>query len=191
MTIRKHWQALTGWIHRHQFYRHSGKIEFRTHVYVEDKLPDGEWCTVWQGHNLVTIGMKTVLACLFANQAGYSGVQYMVTGSGDPNANLLAPSAPNVSDTKLATETARVPVVISFIDDLGNPTTGTNPSTHVQIQGTFGEGVATGNNVEFGLVGGNAGAGVNGGGYLLDHITHPNKYKESGDTRRITIIIDF
>lgn len=179
-----------GWWHRHLPYRDSGQIHFTTIIIDEFDRGNG-FQVEWEGHNLITTGMKTLLAVLLANQPGYVGVQYMAIGSGDPNGDPLNPAAPNVSDTKLATEVARVPVTVSFLDDLGNPTTGTNPSTHVQIQGVFGEGVGSGNNVEFGLFGGNAGGGVNGGGYLLDRITHPVKYKLSGDVRRITIVINF
>lgn len=181
---------LRGWWHRNGPYRHSGQVTFTTTVLDEYNRGEG-FQVEWESHNLITNGMKTLLACLFANQSGYSGVQYLAIGSGDPNGDPLNPAAPNVSDTKLTTEIARVPVTISFLDDLGNPTTGTNPSTHVQLQGVFGRGVGTGNNVEFGLFGGNAGGGVNGGGYLLDRVTHPVKVKGAGDERRITIVINF
>lgn len=143
-----------------------------------------------EGHNLITDGMRNVLAALLAGQGGYSGVQYWAVGSGDAGADPLSPPAPSPSDTKLAVETGRVPVTISFVDDFGEATTGNALSKHVKIQAVFDKGIATGQNSEFGLFGGNA-SGTAESGILLNRVTHPLKHKGSGDIRRITIIIDF
>lgn len=168
----------------------SGNIPLTTHFYDEFDRGSG-FKVEAEGHNLITDGMRTLLAALLANQQGYVGVQYWAVGDGGPNIDLLAPSAPLPTDTSLAREVARVPVTVSFVDDFGKLTAGGALSKHVQIQATFDRGVATGNNVEFGLFGGNASASVAGGGLLLNHVTHPVKVKNTGDIRRLTIIIDF
>jgi hypothetical protein len=176
--------------HVKERYTKSGHITFTTHFYDEIIQPDGS-VEMTEGHNLITDGMRQLLAALFAGQSGYTGVQYWAVGSGPANGDLINPLAPLSTDNRLATETARVPVTISFVDDLGSPTSGLGLSKHVQVQATFGAGISTGTNVEFGLFGGNASASVNGGGLLLNRVTHPMKYKNSGDIRRLTIIIDF
>jgi hypothetical protein len=168
----------------------SGSINFTTHFYDELFCEDGTY-SLDEGSNLITDGMRTVLAALFANQAGYAGVQYWAIGSGPANGDPLNPPAALPTDAALTTEIARVPVTVSFVDDFGNATGGSMLSKHVQVQATFGQGIGTGSNVEFGLLGGNASASVGGTGYLLNHVTHPVKFKNNGDVRRLTIVIDF
>lgn len=142
------------------------------------------------GHNLIVNDCRKLLAALFAGAAGYGGVQYWAVGSGDPADSDASPTPAAPSDTALRAEIARVPVAVSFLDDLGQPMAGAGLSRVVRVQATFPEGVATGRNLEFGLFGGNATSAANSG-LLLDRVVHQAKYKESTEARRLTIDFTF
>lgn len=160
-----------------------------THFTDEYDRGDG-WTLHATGHNLIVNDCRKLLAALFASAVGYAGVQYWAVGSGLTTDLDSAPAPASPTDTRLRTEIARVPVTISFLDDLGQPMAGAGLSRVVRVQATFPEGTATGRNLEFGLFGGNATATVNSG-LLIDRVVHQAKYKESTEARRLTIDFTF
>ncbi len=157
--------------------------------YVDERDDGAGFVVVAEGHNLTTDPLRVLLAALFGGQIGYSGVQFWAVGSGDPSDNPQSPPAPSPTDARLVTEIARVPVAISYLDDLGNPVVG-GVSRHIQVQAVFPQGLATGANTEFGLFGGTATAVANTG-LMIDRVTHPVFNKQSNTTRRITLVFSF
>ena len=156
-----------------------------------DEYDDGQGYRLHEaGHNLIVNDCRKLLAALFAGASGYGGVQYWAVGSGDPTDSDAAPAPAAPSDTRLRAEIARVPVTISFLDELGQPMAGAGLSRIVRVQAEFVEGVGTGRNLEFGLFGGNA-TSVANSGLLIDRVVHQAKYKESTEARRLTIDFTF
>lgn len=160
-----------------------------THYTDEYDRGDG-WVLHTEGHNLIVNDCRKLLAALFAGATGYAGVQYWAVGSGLATDSDSSPTPASPTDTRLRTEIARVPVTVSYLDDLGQPMAGAGISRVVRVQATFPEGTGTGRNLEFGLFGGNATSTVNSG-LLIDRVVHQAKYKESTEARRLTIDFTF
>lgn len=173
-----------------------------------DLIPDTHFFDEWdrgkglkvegEGHNLITNPMRLLIASALVGDQNYyadsvittsgrKGIQYWAVGSGNPLDDVATPAAPSVTDTKLYAEIARVPITLTYVDNLGNPTVGGATSRSIQVQATFGVNVANGNNIEFGLYGGNATTTADSG-LLLNRVTHPLKYKNTNDIRRLTIV---
>lgn len=174
-------------------------LDLQPDTHFKDEWDRGEGFVLeGEGHNLVTNPMRLLIASALIGEATYfaddvittsgrKGIQYWATGSGNPLDDATNPASPAVTDTRLFAELARVPVSVTFVDDLGNATIGGAASRRIQVQATFGENVATGYNTEFGLFGGNATTATNSG-LLLNRVTHPLKYKNSNDIRRLTLV---
>lgn len=169
---------------------HDDGVVAAPHTHYVDEIVGGDGAVRSrdEGHNLVVAGFARLLAALFQSLNGYAGVQYWAVGSGDPNDNPLTPTAANPLATKLVNEIARVPVTTSFVDELGEPTA--SITNRVRVQATFDPGVGSGNNVEFGLFGGDA-AATSDSGFLIDLVVHPVKVKLADETRRLTLVFTF
>jgi hypothetical protein len=118
------------------------------------------------GHNIIVSSASTLIAWLLKDTVYSSspvtnsvgGIAYLAVGSGNPAWNLQNPPAPQITQTALVSETARVPFGsenTTFIDPVSGDTV-SYPTNIVDYTATFSETQAVGPIVEMGLIGGDA-----------------------------------
>ena len=175
----------------------TGSVFYETyerpiHWEIEDKLiyVDGTE-EIRKYHNVVVNGCSTMIAILFANKSGYTGLQYWAVGKGDSTWSNDNPPVPSVTNSKLTSETFRKAITsdcISFIDASNNISA--TPTNRIQVALTFNENEANGELREFGLYTGNATATLNSG-IMINQKIHPVIYKTTGMKLARTIRLTF
>ena len=120
--------------------------------------------------NIIVDNSGLILSALCKGEGGYSGLQYVVIGSGNVSWDTSGVPSPTVGQTQMVNELGRVAASIVFLDGSNNPTA--SVTNKLEISGTFGSGVAEGADWrEWGIVGGNA-TGTANTGLLFDYSTH-------------------
>ena len=136
--------------------------------------------------NIIVDSISTLLGALFSGETGYTGIQYVVVGSGDADWDVNGTPDPGESQTVMDSEIARVAASIVYLDAANAETA--SVTGRLAITGTFGPNDGNGDWREWGLAGGNATA-TQDTGLLIDYQTHDIVSKTTNDTilRRVRL----
>ena len=141
--------------------------------------------TEWE-HNVIVDSISTLLGALFRGETGYSGIQYVVVGSGQVSWDADGVPDATAAQTDMVSELARVAATVSYLDSAN--ALSLTPTSRLSISGVFTSTLGNESWREWGIVGGNATA-VADSGLLIDYRTNELVNKTSSDTflRRVRL----
>jgi len=147
----------------------------------QDRLHVTEWTS-----NDIVASFSTLLGALLKSEAGHSGVQYVVVGSGESSWDSGGVPDPTTAQEDMVSELGRVQATVTYLDNANN--TSLQPTNRIHIAGVFGPTQANGQWREWGVVGGNATQAADSG-YLIDYQTEAVVTKTSSFTlsRRVRL----